>query len=47
MLTDGLSLRYDALKIVIMTRAGPPRGSARRRFMISEDARLRDFVNVR
>ena len=46
MLTDGLSLRYDALKIVIMSRVGPA-GRVRRYFMISEDVRLRGFVNDR
>jgi hypothetical protein len=35
--TDGMSLRYDAVKIVIMTRVGSRSESAGRFFMISEN----------
>jgi len=45
--TDGMSLRYDALKIVIMARVGLRSEPAGRCSMISYNASRRDGVNGR
>jgi hypothetical protein len=42
-----MSLRYDAFKIVIMTRMSPCSGSAARCIMISQLACQRGVVNGR